>query len=106
MLKELAGQVFVHSVFDCQFQCHREHREAVKAHPGCAVCLAKMAAAREWCTAVEDANVVESQKTTLEDVATVEILAVDPPGEIQDKLVKCAAKERSIGHAGNATFNL
>ena len=47
-----------------------------------------MAAGGERCTAVENPNVIQPQKSTLKDVVALGILAIDPPGEVHQQLVK------------------
>ena len=46
--------------------------------------------------AVEDPDIVEPEKATLEDVATRRVLAVHPPGEIDQELVEDAFEEGEI----------
>jgi hypothetical protein len=40
--------------------------------------------------AVEDADVVEPEEAPLEDVLAETVLAVDPPGEVQEQLLEAA----------------
>ena len=52
----------------------------------------------------EDADVVEPQETALEDVSPGAILAVDPPGEIEEQFLEAAFQPvlvplaSSLGH--------
>ena len=36
--------------------------------------------------AVENADIVEPEKSALEDIAALDVLAVDPPGEVDSQL--------------------
>ena len=49
--------------------------------------------------AVEDADVVEAEEAALEDVAPLGVLAVDPPGEVEQQLVEDALEEGAVGRA-------
>src|SRR5262249_28466143 len=66
------------------------------AHPAGAVRLLEGTTGRQWLAAIEDADVVQSEKTALEHVAPVGILAVDPPSEVQQELVEYALEERPV----------
>ena len=46
--------------------------------------------------AVEHADVVEAEKAALENVPALRVLAVDPPGEVQQQLVKDAFEKREV----------
>src|SRR5207249_8677739 len=79
-----------------------EHIQAVHAHPGSAIRLLKMTSRWQGCTAVEDADVVQSQEATLKDVVSLAILAIDPPGEIEQEFVEDPLQEAAIGLSGRA----
>src|SRR6266436_6276604 len=52
-----------------------------------------IAAGGQGSAAVEDPNVVEPQESALEDVHSVGVLAIDPPGEIEQQLVEDALQK-------------
>jgi hypothetical protein len=54
-------------------------------HPGAAVGLLQVAAGRQRRAAVEDADVVEPQKTALEGIVAGAVLAVHPPGKVESQ---------------------
>src|SRR6266851_3572360 len=56
--------------------------------------------------AVEDADVVQAQKSALENVAAFAVLAVDPPGEVEHQLVEDPLKKCAITHAAALLFDL
>src|ERR1700760_3743757 len=64
-------------------QVQRVHR-----HPGGAVRLVHVAAIRQLCVAVEYADIVESQKPSLENIPALDVLAVHPPGKIEHELME------------------
>ena len=55
-----------------------------------------IAAGRQRRAAVEHADVVEAEEAALEDVAALGVLAVDPPGEVEQQLVEDALEEREV----------
>ena len=64
MLEELRGHVFVGGIgFAGKFQGHGEHGRAIERHPGCAVGLLEHPAGRQRFGAVEDPDVVQTEKS-------------------------------------------
>ena len=76
-----------------------EHVLAEQRHPGGAVGLLEVAAGRQRRAAVEDADVVEAEEAALEDVLAEAVLAVDPPGEVQQQLAEGALQEVDVAAA-------
>ena len=74
----------------------REHVQAVHPHPARAVGLLEVAAGRQRRAAVEDADVVEAEEAALEDVLALGVLAVHPPGEVEQQLVEDALEEPAV----------
>ena len=58
-----------------------------------------MPAGRQRRAAVEDADVVQPEKPARENVASLGILAVDPPVEIQHQSLEGALQEAQVGPA-------
>ena len=96
MLDELEGDLFVHRVVFGQNEGDLQHALAVKRHPGRPVRLLQRAARGELGAAVEDADVVETQKSPGEHVAPGGILAVDPPVEVQHQPLKRSFQETQV----------
>ncbi len=65
-----------------------------------------MAAGREGGRAVEDADVVQAEETALEDVLPLQVLAVDPPGEVQQELLEHALEEDAVAGPPDALLDL
>ena len=103
VLEEFRGDVLHARIERRQFQGHREHRAAVEGHPGGAVGLLQLPAARQRLGAVEDADVVQPQKAAGEEVLAAKVLAVHPPGEVHQQLLEDrgeeAATRRAFGRA-------
>ena len=76
-----------------------EHVLAEERHPRGAVGLLEVAAGRQRRAAVEDADVVEPEEAALEDVLAEAVLAVHPPGEVQQQLVEGALEEVEVALA-------
>src|SRR5256885_17251620 len=64
-----------------------------------------MAAGRKRPASIEDADVVEPEKSALKNVAAFLILAVHPPGEVQHELVKGPLEENAIPCAAAFFFD-
>ena len=99
VLEELGGEILVRRVFARELQGHGQHRVAVERHPGGAVGLLQMAAGRQRAGTVEDADVVESEEAAGEEVPSLRVLPVDPPGEVEQQLLERALEER-VDRAG------
>ena len=64
-----------------------------------------MPARRERRRAIEYSDVVETEKTALEDVGAIRIFAVDPPSEVEKQFVKDFFKECAVADATDSAFN-
>jgi hypothetical protein len=80
-------------------QVEAEHR-----HPAGAIGLVDEAAGRQGLAAVEAADVVESQEATLEDIASLFVLAIDPPGEVEQQLLKNAFEKHQVAGVGRVAM--
>src|SRR5215211_5981677 len=60
----------------------------------------------QWCTAIEDTDVVETEKAALKNIHSVCVFAIDPPREIQQQLLKHPLEEDCVAHATSLFFNL
>ena len=56
--------------------------------------------------AVEHADVVQAQEAALEDVVALGVLAVDPPGEVEQQLVEDALQEGAVARAALLLLDL
>src|SRR5204862_5534452 len=77
-----------------------QHAGAVEGHPRGAVGLLEMAAVREALVAVDDADVVEAEKAAGENAVAVLVLAVYPPGEVEEEFLKDAGEKFAVLYAG------
>src|SRR5581483_6258160 len=105
VFEEFAGHAFVGGIFASELQGDHQHVQAIHSHPTRTVGLLQVASGRQRGGAVEHADVVQAQESTLEDVQAFGILAINPPGEIQQKLVKDAFEEVAVRFATNSFFD-
>src|SRR5438552_5211419 len=96
MLEEFRGHVFVYWIGLREFQRHGKHCEAIKSHPGSTVRLLQKSTGRQRFRAVENADVIEPEKTAGEKIVAFGVFAVHPPGEVEQQLLECAFKKSAI----------
>ena len=96
MLEKFGGDVFVDMVVLRQFERDAQQVQAIHRHPARAVGLVDETAGGQRLAAVEHADVVEAEKAALKNIPALRVLAVDPPGEIQQQLVKDAFQKSEI----------
>jgi hypothetical protein len=65
-------------------------------HPRGAVRLFEVAACRQGCAAIEDTDIVKAEEAALEHVLSRAVLAVYPPGEVQEELAEDALEELKV----------
>src|SRR5690242_17917644 len=65
-----------------------------------------MAAGGQWCTAIEHADIIETEKAALKNVHAIGIFAIDPPGEIQQQLLKDALEKDSVADTTSLLLDL
>src|SRR6516162_2425212 len=102
--KRLDGDALVIGIFGRQLEGHHRHVERKHRHPAGGVRLLHAEARRQRLRAVENGDVVETEKATLEDVVPVPVLAVDPPGVIQQQLLEDPVQEMKVSSAALYPF--
>src|SRR6266581_4288284 len=106
VLEELGRDVLINRILLGEFQRDTQQIQTVHGHPAGAVGLFELPAAGQSGGAVEGADVVEPQESTLEDVVALGVLAIDPPGEIDQQLLEYPLQEGSIGTAIHLLLDL
>src|SRR5256885_8246474 len=96
MFEEFRGHVFVNRIGLCELERHGKHREAIKSHPGGSVRLLEESASWQRLRTIENADVIEPEKTAGEKIVAFGVFAVHPPGEIEQQLLECAFKKRGV----------
>ena len=97
VFEELGRGVLVGRVLLGEDERHLQQVQRVHRHPGGAVAL--LQPARRNGGAVQRPDVVQPQEAALEDVVAVGVLAVDPPGEVEQQLVEDAGEEAAVALA-------
>src|ERR1700722_9144244 len=96
VLEKFAGDVFVRRIFAGQFHGHGQHIEAEHSHPTGSVRLFDIISRTQRSGAVEDADIVETEKAAFKYVLAFGIFAIHPPGKIQQKLKEHAFQKIAI----------
>src|SRR3984957_14998666 len=99
VLKESKCGFLVDRIVFSEDERNLQHVLAIKGHPGSAVCLVEPPTGGKFSAAIEDADIVETQKAAGEYVTAVRILAVHPPIEIQHQALEGALEEANVGAA-------
>jgi hypothetical protein len=89
-----------------QFNRHRQHVQAIHGHPARPVGLFDEISRAQRPRTIEYADIVEAEEPTLENIFSLGVLAIHPPGEIEQQFVKHALQEITIGFSVNAPFDL
>src|SRR5215470_6880403 len=103
--KGLDGDALVIGVFGCQLERHHRHVEREHRHPAGGVRLLQTEARRQWLRAVEDGDVVETEKPALEDIMPIPVLGIDPPGVVQQPLLEDPMYEMNVSRAALYPFS-
>jgi len=98
VLVELGGEILVGRVVRRQSQRKIEQREGIEGHPPGPIALPEPGPGGQV-RAVEGSDVVEAKEAPLEDVGARGILTVDPPGEVDCKLVEDPLEELVVAAA-------
>ena len=103
VLEEFLDEFLVLRLVECQLDRNAQHLLAEEHHPCRAVRLVEIAAGGQRRGAIEHADVVEPEESALEDVGAGAILAVDPPGEIDQQLGERVLEEFDVAAAITAS---
>ena len=68
--------------------------------------LLQMAAGRQRRAAVEDADIVEPEKPSLEEVPAVAVLAIHPASEVRGQLAEDPLEELEVGLAARNAWSV
>src|SRR5438876_8306391 len=99
MLEELRGHVFVNRIGLCEFQRHGKHREAIESHPGGSVRLLEESASWQRLRTIEYPDVIEAEEAAGEKIVAFGVLAVHPPGKVEQQLLEYAFEKCRVSLA-------
>ena len=106
VLEEFAGHILIGHLFACQLEGDGQHIQAVHPHPTGSVGLLQVPASGQRRRTVKHTDVVQAEKPALENVHPVGVLAVHPPGEVQQQLVEDALEKSAVGFASDTLLDL
>ncbi len=104
VLGKLHDHGLVGGVEGGDFEREFQHVLAEQSHPGRAVRLLQVAAGGKRGATVKDADVVETEEASFEHVLAEAVLAVHPPGEVQQELVKRRFEKIQVRLAAQCLF--
>src|SRR6202011_2763638 len=104
MLEKLRRHILICGSCLCEFECYRKHGEAIESHPGRPICLLQIATGGKGPGSVKNTDIIQTKKTSGENVIPLGVLAIHPPGEIEKQFVKDAFKEISVSMAVCAAY--
>src|SRR5262245_6310227 len=104
MLNKLETHVQIGRSLQRQLYGNFKHILAKERHPGRAVGLLEVSASRQRRAAVKDPDIVQTEEPSFEHVAAGAILAVYPPGEVQEQLLEGALKPIHVTPAAPKLF--
>jgi hypothetical protein len=96
VLEKLERDLCVHRVVLGKGEGHLQHALAIEGHPGRSVSLFEGAPGGKRGAAIEDTDVVESEKPSCEDVPSVWILPVYPPVEVEHQALERALQKVDV----------
>ena len=99
VLEELLDELLVQRLVQRQLDRDAQHLLAEEHHPRGAVGLVEVAAGGQRRRAVEHADVVQAEEAAFEDVGAGAVLAVDPPGEVDQQLGEGVLQELDVAVA-------
>ena len=88
-----------------EFDRDAQHVETEHRHPAGAIGLFEHPPFAQRRAAIEDADVVETEKAAFKKIIALRILAIGPPGEVEQQLLEGFFQKVEIGGAGQAAFD-
>src|SRR2546429_607681 len=100
MFEKLCGDIFIDMVFARELDRDPHQVKRKHSHPTGAIALLEMTSIEETGVAVEHADVVEPEKSALENVVVFGVLAIHPPGKGDEHFVENSFEKRAVALAG------
>src|SRR5262245_48516994 len=104
MLEEPLRHVLVRFIMSRQLDRDLQHVKTEERHPGCPVRLLEVTAGRQRRTTVKNADVIQAQEAAFECIFPGTIFAVEPPGEVEQKLLKASLQPHHISLSRSRLF--
>src|SRR5207237_3296199 len=106
MFEKLCGDIFIDMVFARELDRDPHQVKGKHSHPTGTVALLEMTSIEETGVAVEHADVVEPEKSALENVVVFGVLAIHPPGKGDEHIVENSFEKRAVALAGSCRLDL
>ena len=106
MLEEFGRDIFVNVILARELDRDPHQVETKHSHPTRAVTLLEVRAIVKSVVAIEHADVVEPEKTALENIIALGVFAVHPPCERDQHLVENCLQKCAIAFAGLFALDL
>src|SRR5690348_14319339 len=100
MFEEFGGGIFKRLVVYGNLEGHVHHVQCIHAHPAGAISVLQLHISMYEVAAVEYADIIQAKESTLEHIVTVRVLTIDPPGKIDDELLKDAFQKSDSPFTG------
>src|SRR5260370_35547933 len=96
MLPEFTGEILVDLIFLGKLDGDDVDVESINRHPACAVSLLEVPTIGQGRVAVKHTDVIETEEASLENVHTLGIFTVDPPGKVQHQFLEDPLQKSAI----------
>src|ERR1700758_4525026 len=96
MLEKLRGGILIGVIVLRELQRKPHQVQAVHGHPACAIGLINITTGGQWSAPVENSDIIQAEKSTLQDVESGDVFSVYPPGKIEKQLMEDTFKKRNI----------
>ena len=106
MFEKLNGHILVHRIIKRQFHGDPHHVECEHGHPAGTVGLFKMIPILKLHIAVEGAYVIQPQEPSAENIVSIFVFPVHPPGEIKEQFLKNTFQKRDVRFSIDLFINL
>src|ERR1700736_6462054 len=106
MLEKFGRDIFVNVILARELDRDSHQVQGKHSHPAGAVALLEMSAIVKNRAAIEHADVVETEKAALENIISLGVLAVYPPGERDEHFVENRFQKCAVAFSGLLALDL
>ena len=106
MFEKLGRDIFVNVIFTGEFNRNPHQVQRKHSHPTRAIALFKMATVGKGGAAIEYADVIEPEESSLKDIVTFGIFPIHPPGKGEQQFVEDRFQKRAVALAGLFALDL
>src|SRR5215472_5680113 len=96
MFEEAKSDLLVHRISLSEDQRDFQHVLTIERHPCGSIGLVQVSSGGKFRAAVENTDIVQAEKAAREHIASVRILTVHPPVEVQHQALERAFQEANV----------